>query len=316
MPRRQPRWPSIGLNSCSSCTLFAIFVPRDAQLVRQRVLLRVVVRQEFMQRRIEQADGRGQAVQRVEDANKVIPSGTAAAWRGPSSDLRYSRPGSSRAWRRFDRPRRTYVRCDRARCPRRRKPMAFSTCSGVSEFVRMSSLRHLSAQPMSAAIVRIAFAFLGRERLARRAPARFRTVRSSPRPRRRSPAVPSIEMKSPSLKDMAAGRDRFVRVVDMEVTGAADADFTHLAGDESRMRGDTATRREDAFGGDHPSKVLRRGFHTHEENAFAAMSAQHRFLSLENQSSTGGARSRRQPARDLGGILHAFHVKNRVPARG
>ena len=73
MPRRQPRKPSIGLNSCSSLTRCGDLLGRDAELLRQLGLLRlVVVRQELVQRRVEQADRHRLALQRAEDAGEVV----------------------------------------------------------------------------------------------------------------------------------------------------------------------------------------------------------------------------------------------------
>ena len=66
MPRRQPRWPSIGLNSCSSwtrcCDRFDGLTPIFCASI---VLRAVIVRQELVQRRIEQADRCGQAFERA-----------------------------------------------------------------------------------------------------------------------------------------------------------------------------------------------------------------------------------------------------------
>lgn len=54
-------------------------------------------------------------------------------------------------------------------------------------------------------------------------------------------------------------------VVDMKIGGTADADFAHLAGDESGVRGDSATGGEDAFGSEHPADVLGAGFDSDEQ---------------------------------------------------
>ena len=58
---------------------------RHAHLLGQVLLRRVVVRQEFVQRRIEETDGRRQAFQFLEDADEIRPSGKAAIWPAPSS---------------------------------------------------------------------------------------------------------------------------------------------------------------------------------------------------------------------------------------
>ena len=80
MPRRTPRWPSIGLNSCSCSTrassfcfssssaarLAGRFEPRDLD---HQVL---ALRQELVQRRVDGADRHRRAVHRLEDAVEVL----------------------------------------------------------------------------------------------------------------------------------------------------------------------------------------------------------------------------------------------------
>ena len=72
MPRRQPRKPSIGLNSWSSWTRCWIRSAGDAELLRQFRLLLLGVRQELVQRRIQEANRRRIALQRPEDAGEVL----------------------------------------------------------------------------------------------------------------------------------------------------------------------------------------------------------------------------------------------------
>jgi hypothetical protein len=73
MPRRQPRRPSIGLNSCSSATRRVTFSTGTPSLLASSACWSCGVRQELVQGRIEEADGRGQAVERAEDAGEVAP---------------------------------------------------------------------------------------------------------------------------------------------------------------------------------------------------------------------------------------------------
>jgi hypothetical protein len=61
MPRRQPRWPSIGLNSCSSAARRLSVIDADPDGLGQLGEFGVGVRQEFVERRIEQADRYRQA---------------------------------------------------------------------------------------------------------------------------------------------------------------------------------------------------------------------------------------------------------------
>ena len=85
MPSRQPRKPSIGLNSCSCLDALGDHLRRHAQLAGHLLLLAlVVVRQELVQRRIERADRHRPALHRLEQALEVARAGTAAAWPAPS----------------------------------------------------------------------------------------------------------------------------------------------------------------------------------------------------------------------------------------
>ena len=121
MPRRQPRKPSIGLNSCSCLHALAessrpatpSFFARSACCSRR-------VRQELVQRRIEQADRRRAALQRLEDAVEVLALVRQQLGERRLRGPRASRRGSSRASRRCGRLRRTCARCGTGRCPRRR----------------------------------------------------------------------------------------------------------------------------------------------------------------------------------------------------
>ena len=61
----------------------------------------------------------------------------------------------------------------------------------------------------------------------------------------------------------------FLRVIDLQRAGAANADFAHLAGDERGVRADAASRGQDAFGGDHAAQIFGRGFDADEQDFFA-----------------------------------------------
>ena len=151
---------------------------RHAHFFGQILLRRVVVRQEFVQRRIEEADRRRQALQFPEDADEIVASGTAAFWPAPFSGLPGCRPESFRAWRQCGCPRRTCARCGTGRCPWRRTRSALAACSGVSALVRTCSLVTLRHQSISLLEHLVGRAFLGHRAISRPAPGRFPTRRS------------------------------------------------------------------------------------------------------------------------------------------
>ena len=100
MPRRQPRWPSIGLNSRRASTLRAHGRHGGAEALRATsAISSSSCGQELVERRVEQPDRHGQPVHRPEDPLEVA----CAAWEqlreGASrrSSASSSTPGSSRA---------------------------------------------------------------------------------------------------------------------------------------------------------------------------------------------------------------------------
>ena len=71
MPSRQPRWPSIGLNSCSASIFAAHRGGVGAERRRDLADLLVAVGQELVERRVEQPDRDRQPVHRAEDPDEV-----------------------------------------------------------------------------------------------------------------------------------------------------------------------------------------------------------------------------------------------------
>ena len=126
------------------------FVLGNAKFPGEGVLRGMIVREEFVKRRIKQADSRRQSIERTKmpiKSSRWYGSNLARAF-FRSSGLRariISRIASMRS------PSKNMCSVRQRPMPSAPKPMAFSTCSGVSAFVRISSLRHLSAHCISAA---------------------------------------------------------------------------------------------------------------------------------------------------------------------
>ncbi len=72
MPRRQPRKPSIGIELVQFVDAVDDFLDRNVQLPREIHLRFLGVRQEFVQRRIEETDRGRKTFQRLEDAEEVL----------------------------------------------------------------------------------------------------------------------------------------------------------------------------------------------------------------------------------------------------
>ena len=72
MPRRQPRWPSIGFASASSAARRRIVSTSVPSAPRHFLQLRVRVRQELVQRRVEQPDRHRQPGHDAEQLVEVV----------------------------------------------------------------------------------------------------------------------------------------------------------------------------------------------------------------------------------------------------
>ena len=88
-------------------------------------------------------------------------------------------------------------------------------------------------------------------------------------------------------RDAFAG-ERAGVIVDVNIAGAGDADFAHLAGDQGRMAGNTAAAGENAFGSDHAAKIFRAGFDAGEDNFFAAVGPLFGLGGAEDHFARGG----------------------------
>ena len=143
MPSRQPRWPSIGLTSCSSASAAPQRLERRRPAASATAASSAsLVRQELVQRRVEQADGHRQPGHDLEELDEV-----GALHRQDLGRARRCRPSASSA-RIISRigddavgARRTCARCGTGRCPRRRTRRAVRASSGVSALVRTFSRR-------------------------------------------------------------------------------------------------------------------------------------------------------------------------------
>jgi len=99
-------------------------------------------------------------------------------------------------------------------------------------------------------------------------------------------------------------------VVDLDVGCAADADFAHLAGNEGSVRGDAAASGEDAFGSDHAAKVFGRGLDADEENFLAFFGGFYGAVGVEVDLAGGRTGASGQAGRDRFGFLDFGEVED------
>src|SRR5271168_362973 len=102
----------------------------------------------------------------------------------------------------------------------------------------------------------------------------------------------------------------FGGVVDLQCGGAANADLAHLAGNEGRVRADTAFRGENAFGGDHAAEIFGRGFVADEEDFLALLGGLHGAIRVEVHAAGGGAGTGGQTFGDYLGGGHGFAIED------
>ena len=148
---RQPRNPSIGLNSCSSRARSRELLRLRAHRLRDFRDLFLAMRQEFVQRRVEQPDRHRQALHDLEQLDEIGALHRQQFCQRHAACRLVVRRGSSRARRGCGPRRRTCARCGTDRCPRRRISRATRASVGVSALARTPSLRTLSAQAISVA---------------------------------------------------------------------------------------------------------------------------------------------------------------------
>ena len=151
MARRQPRKPSIGLNSCSSRARSASLLRVGAHRRGDLGDLLLGVRQEFVQRRIEQADRHRQPAHDREQLDEVVALHRQQLGQRGAAAASRRRRGSSRA-------RRGCGASSKNMCSVRHRPMpsapnlmATRASGGVSALARTLSVRTSSAQPIRVA---------------------------------------------------------------------------------------------------------------------------------------------------------------------
>ena len=204
MPSRQPRWPSIGLNSCSSSTRARDRLDASCPMsLGQLAPARLVVRQELVQRRIEQADRDRPALHRPEDAVEVLALERQQLGQRRLAGPRRRRRGSSRASS-------SIVPSSKNMCSVRHRPMPSAPNATAS--LGLVGLVGVGADLQLAVLVGPASSACAKRLVDRRLLAASASCRSAPAttslglvatwPSNTSPVKPSIEIQSPSLSTL------------------------------------------------------------------------------------------------------------------
>ena len=181
----------------------------------------LVVGQELVQRRVEQADGDGQAVHRLEDADEValllraqlLERGVFLVGGVGEDHALHDRQAVAEEH---------VLGAAQADALGAELARRFAS-SGRSALVRTRSRRYWSAQP----------------RIVPKWPVGSGVITATS-PSAISPVVPEIEITSPSCTVTPPAVNCFVRQVDHDRLGAADRGLAHAARDHGRVRHETA----------------------------------------------------------------------------
>ena len=115
----------------------------------------------------------------------------------------------------------------------------------------------------------------------------------------------------PFFEGLSRNGDRLLIVVDVQRGGAADTDFAHLARHERGVRGDAALGGEDALGSDHAAKVFGRCLGADKENLLTFLLGGHRAVGIEVDPAGSGTWARRETgSKDLR-LLDLVAIKHR-----
>ena len=113
------------------------------------------------------------------------------------------------------------------------------------------------------------------------------------------------------FEGLAGSGDGLLIVIDFESGSTTDADFTHLAGDESGVGGNPTLGGEDAFGSDHAAEVFRGGFVADEEDFFTLGFGDDGTVGVEVDLAGSGTRTGGEAGGDALGFLDVSGVEDR-----
>src|SRR5579883_844220 len=308
MPRRQPRKPSMGLNSCNSLT---------------RCLIFSTVTPIFFASSLCAVPSCGRNSWRGGSRKRMVAGRPSSTLKMPMKSSRWygsifakaicrcsfvsariiSRMASMRL------PSKNICSVRQSPIPLAPKATAWAVCSGVSALVR-TLIRGFRApvHELLEILIRLALAWV--ERFFDEHLDNFRSgCRNLAGIDLADGAVDGEEVAF--LVSSSLSGHRFRHVVDLQGCGTANANLTHLAGNQCGVGANTSLGGEDAFGGDHAAQVLRGGLIADQQNLFAFLRGLSRPICVEVNASGCGARPRRKaPGNDLGTGLR-LAIENR-----
>ena len=251
MARRQPRKPSIGLNSCSSAARRFSFSALTPVVRDDLGDLGLRVRQELVQGRIEQADGDRQSAHDGEERGEVgalhrqelLQGGAAARLVVGEDHLAHGD--------------------DAVALEEHVLGAAQADALGAESARRLGVARRVGVGAHLELAGRVGPAHQGRE-LARQ----LRLDHGDGAVQHL--AGRAVDGDDVALLQLGAGdRHGAAAVIDADRAGAGHARLAHAARHHGGVRGHAAAGRQDAFGGVHAVDVLRRGLDAHEDHLSA-----------------------------------------------
>ena len=113
------------------------------------------------------------------------------------------------------------------------------------------------------------------------------------------------------FEDLVANDECFGTIVDDDFGGTTDADFVHLTRDERCVRGDTATRGQDALRRNHATKVFRSRFHAAKDRTATLEGNLLSLVGCETNLAGGRTWTSWETRRQHFGFLHGGGVEDR-----
>ena len=239
----------------------------------------VVVRQELVQRRIEQADGHRQALHRLEDADEVLPLERQQLLQGRFAVLGRCRPGSSRRIAMMRSPSKNMCSVRHRPMPSAPNSRARLASAGVSALVRTLSVRYLSAHFITVA----------------KSPAELRLAASATLADHHF-AGRAVDARAMSLCVKVLPSTVILRPFSSISISPAPAtqQLAPAAGDDRRVAGHAAGAGENAGRRVHAVDVFGAGFLADQQHLLAGVGPLDRFLGGEGQLADRRARRGRQ----------------------
>ena len=128
-----------------------------------------------------------------------------------------------------------------------------------------------------------------------------------------NPSAAAVERNVVALaEDLITCNERLFFFADADLRTTGHTTLAHASGHHGRMRGHASASRQNTFGGDHTGQILRRSLLAHQKHLFTALRRRHGFLSRKVNSAAGRARRSRKAGGDRRRLFQLLFGKHRM----